>query len=171
MSPERQRRVQVTSQNTKVAVESITTARSDESTGKKSCSAVLTAVMPQDAIWQTQPCVMGVETWFSTTTVQQQDALRKVALTDHKTVYAHPKSPVLSAVMLDRGECNGNQITLHKPFDGGGIYIVLIAVASGEFEWQSKAIYFIRPIFWVYSGEVVRGHCCPHCGGYTMLAP
>ena len=70
MSPERQRRVQVTSQNTNVAVESITTARSDESTGKKSCSAVLTAVMPQDAIWQTQPCVMGVETWFCATTVQ-----------------------------------------------------------------------------------------------------
>lgn len=50
MSPERQRRVQITSKNTKVTVESITTARSDESTGKKSCSAVLTAVMPQDAI-------------------------------------------------------------------------------------------------------------------------
>lgn len=50
MSPERQRSVQITSKNTKVAVESITTARSDESTGKKTCSAVLTAVMPQDAI-------------------------------------------------------------------------------------------------------------------------
>ncbi|MDH4466004.1 MAG: hypothetical protein QE290_18395 [Acidovorax sp.] len=50
MSPERQRRVQITSKNTKVTVESITTARSDESTGKKTCSAVLTAVMPQDAI-------------------------------------------------------------------------------------------------------------------------
>ena len=50
MDPERQRRVQITSKNTKVTVESITTARSDESTGKKTCSAVLTAVMPQDAI-------------------------------------------------------------------------------------------------------------------------
>lgn len=50
MSPERQRSVQITSKNTKVTVESITTARSDESTGKKTCSAVLTAVMPQDAI-------------------------------------------------------------------------------------------------------------------------
>lgn len=50
MSPERQRRVQITSKNTKVTVESITTARSDESTGKKTCSAVLTTVMPQDAI-------------------------------------------------------------------------------------------------------------------------
>ena len=50
MSPERQRSVQITSKNTKVTVESITTARSDESTGKKACSAVLTAVMPQDAI-------------------------------------------------------------------------------------------------------------------------
>ena len=50
MSPERQRSVQITSKNTRVTVESITTARSDESTGKKTCSAVLTAVMPQDAI-------------------------------------------------------------------------------------------------------------------------
>ena len=50
MSPERQRSVQITSKNTKVNVESITTARSDESTGKKTCSAVLMAVMPQDAI-------------------------------------------------------------------------------------------------------------------------
>ncbi len=50
MSPERQRSVQITSKNTKVTVESITTARSDESTGKKTCSAVLTSVMPQDAI-------------------------------------------------------------------------------------------------------------------------
>ena len=50
MSPERQRSVQITSKNTKVTVESITTARSDESTGKKTCSAVLTAVMSQDAI-------------------------------------------------------------------------------------------------------------------------
>ena len=50
MSPERQRSVQITSKNTKVTVESITTAHSDESTGKKTCSAVLTAVMPQDAI-------------------------------------------------------------------------------------------------------------------------
>lgn len=50
MSPERQRSVQITSKNTKVTVESITTARSDESTGKKTCSAVLMAVMPQDAI-------------------------------------------------------------------------------------------------------------------------
>lgn len=50
MSPERQRSVQITSKNTKVTVESITTARSDESTAKKTCSAVLTAVMPQDAI-------------------------------------------------------------------------------------------------------------------------
>ena len=50
MSPERQRSVQITSKNTKVTVESITTARSDESTGKKTCSAVLTTVMPQDAI-------------------------------------------------------------------------------------------------------------------------
>ncbi|MBS1941713.1 MAG: hypothetical protein JST38_12635 [Bacteroidetes bacterium] len=50
MSPERQRSVQITSKNTKVTVESITTARSDESTGRKTCSAVLTAVMPQDAI-------------------------------------------------------------------------------------------------------------------------
>ena len=50
MSPERQRSVQITSKNTKVTVESITTARSDESTGKKTCAAVLTAVMPQDAI-------------------------------------------------------------------------------------------------------------------------
>lgn len=50
MDPERQRRVQITSKNTKVTLESITTARSDESTGKKTCSAVLTAVMPQDAI-------------------------------------------------------------------------------------------------------------------------
>ena len=50
MSPERQRSVQITSKNTKVTVESITTARSDESTGKKTCSAVLTAGMPQDAI-------------------------------------------------------------------------------------------------------------------------
>ena len=50
MSPERQRSVQITSKNTRVTVESITTARSDESLGKKTCSAVLTAVMPQDAI-------------------------------------------------------------------------------------------------------------------------
>lgn len=50
MSPERQRSVQITSKNTKVNVESITTTRSDESTGKKTCSAVLTTVMPQDAI-------------------------------------------------------------------------------------------------------------------------
>lgn len=50
MDPERQRSVQITSKNTKVTVESITTARNDESTGKKTCSAVLTAVMPQDAI-------------------------------------------------------------------------------------------------------------------------
>lgn len=50
MSPERQRSVQITSKNTKVTVESITTARSDESTEKKTCSAFLTAVMPQDAI-------------------------------------------------------------------------------------------------------------------------
>jgi len=50
MDPERQRRVQITSKNTNVTVESITTARSDESTGKKTCSAVLTTVMPQDAI-------------------------------------------------------------------------------------------------------------------------
>ena len=50
MSPERQRSVQITSKNTKVTVESITTAHSDESTGKKTCSAVLMAVMPQDAI-------------------------------------------------------------------------------------------------------------------------
>lgn len=50
MSPERQRSVQITSKNTKVTVESITTARSDESTGKKTCSAVLTSVMPQDVI-------------------------------------------------------------------------------------------------------------------------
>ena len=50
MSPERQRSVHITSKNTKVTVESITTAHSDESTGKKTCSAVLTAVMPQDAI-------------------------------------------------------------------------------------------------------------------------
>lgn len=50
MSPERQRSVQITSKNTKITVESITTARNDESTGKKTCSAVLTAVMPQDAI-------------------------------------------------------------------------------------------------------------------------
>lgn len=50
MSPERQHRVQITSKNTKVTVESITTARSDESTGKKTCSAVLTTVMPHDAI-------------------------------------------------------------------------------------------------------------------------
>ena len=50
MSPERQRSVQITSKNTKVTVESITTARSDESTAKKTCSAVLTSVMPQDAI-------------------------------------------------------------------------------------------------------------------------
>ena len=45
MSPERQRSVQITSKNTKVTVESITTTRSDESTGKQTCSAVLTAVM------------------------------------------------------------------------------------------------------------------------------
>ncbi|RYF31645.1 MAG: hypothetical protein EOO23_01865 [Comamonadaceae bacterium] len=50
MDPERQRQVQITSKNTKVTVESITTARSDESTGNKHCSAVLTAVMPQGAI-------------------------------------------------------------------------------------------------------------------------
>lgn len=50
MDAERQRRVQITSKSTKVTVESITTARNDESTGKKTCSAVLTAVMPQDAI-------------------------------------------------------------------------------------------------------------------------
>lgn len=50
MSPERQRSVQITSKSTKVTVESITTVRSDESTGKKTCLAVLTAVMPQDAI-------------------------------------------------------------------------------------------------------------------------
>jgi len=50
MSPERQRSVQITSKKTKVTVESITTARSDESTGQKTCSAVLTTVMPQDAI-------------------------------------------------------------------------------------------------------------------------
>ena len=76
-------------------------------------------------IWQTQPCVMGMETWFSTTTVQQQDALRKVTLTDHQTLHTYRESPVLGAVMLYRGKCNGNQITLHEPFDGGGIYIVL----------------------------------------------
>lgn len=50
MSPERQRRVQFTSKDTKVTVEAITTASSDEATGKKTCSAVLTTAMPKDAI-------------------------------------------------------------------------------------------------------------------------
>ncbi len=50
MSPERQRRVQFTSNDTKVTVEAITLASTDEATGKKTCSAVLTTVMPQDAI-------------------------------------------------------------------------------------------------------------------------
>lgn len=50
MSPERQRRVQFTSNDTKVTVEAITTASTDEATGKKTCSAVLSTVMPQDTI-------------------------------------------------------------------------------------------------------------------------
>ncbi len=50
MSPERQRRVQFTSKDTKVTLETITTASTDEATGKKTCAAVLTTVMPQDAI-------------------------------------------------------------------------------------------------------------------------
>ncbi len=50
MSPERQRRVQFTSKDTKVTVEAITTASTDEATGKKTCSAVLTTAMPKDAI-------------------------------------------------------------------------------------------------------------------------
>lgn len=50
MSPERQRRVQFTSMDTEVTLETITTASTDEATGKKTCSAALTTVMPQDAI-------------------------------------------------------------------------------------------------------------------------
>lgn len=50
MSPERQRRVQFTSKDTKITVEAITTASNDATTGKKTCSAVLTTVMPKDAI-------------------------------------------------------------------------------------------------------------------------
>lgn len=50
MSPERQRRVQFTSKATKVTVEAITSVSTDEATGKKTCSAMLTMVMPQDAI-------------------------------------------------------------------------------------------------------------------------
>ncbi len=50
MSPERQRRVQFTSKDTKVTLETITTASTDEATGQKTCSAALTTVMPQDAI-------------------------------------------------------------------------------------------------------------------------
>ena len=94
-----------------------------------------------------------------------------MALSDHQTLHTYRESPVLGALMLDRGKCNGNQITLHEPFDGGGIYIVLNAVASGEFEWQSESSYFIRPIVGIDSGEVVRGHCGPNCGCCTMLAP
>jgi len=50
MSPERQRRVQFTSKDTKVTVEAITTASNDAATGQKTCSAVLSTVMPKDAI-------------------------------------------------------------------------------------------------------------------------
>ncbi|CAN7684640.1 hypothetical protein [Acidovorax sp. LjRoot117] len=50
MSPERQRRVQFTSKDAKVTVEAITTGSTDEATGKKTCSAVLTTAMQKDAI-------------------------------------------------------------------------------------------------------------------------